>query len=308
MSSLFPNSLQDLDATRGNASDTTAAPDHAAHHALEDATIEAIQAKLGINTSADSSSIDYLLKSVLSINPGHKHTAASITLALSNLSDVVITSPANGNGLTYNGTNWVNSTTSVADASATVKGVTKLSVAPASPTVPIAVGDNDPRLTTASGGATSATNPIIDAANVRGAIVMWPTATPPTGWLLCDGSAVSRTTYAALFAIISTTYGVGNGSTTFNLPDLQGRVAVGKNSGTFSSLGGTGGEETHVLTIPETPAHTHTIPFDTGGSGNVVAAQQPNGAAGTETSSSVGGGGAHNNLQPYITLNFIIRI
>lgn len=58
----------------------------------------------------------------------------------------------------------------------------------------------------------------------------------PTGWLLCDGTAVSRTTYAALFAVISTVYGVGDGSTTFNLPDGRGRVNVQKNAATFATL------------------------------------------------------------------------
>jgi microcystin-dependent protein len=96
---------------------------------------------------------------------------------------------------------------------------------------------------------------------------MWAAASAPTGWLLCDGSAVSRTTYAGLFAILSTTYGVGDGSTTFNLPDLRGRFPVGKNAGTFSALGGTGGEETHTLTVPEMPAHTHPLIVTTLGKG-----------------------------------------
>jgi microcystin-dependent protein len=61
-----------------------------------------------------------------------------------------------------------------------------------------------------------------------GAILAWPGATAPTGWVLCDGSAISRTTYATLFAAISTSFGSGDGSTTFNVPDLRGRVMVGK--------------------------------------------------------------------------------
>jgi hypothetical protein len=173
----FPTALQDLDATRGSASDPTSAPDHAAHHALEDATIEAIQTKLGINSSADTGSIDYLLKSVLSIDPGHKHTATSLAIALSNLTDVLLTSPADGNGLIFDGASgkWKNSTSSVADASTTVKGITKLSVAPASPTAPIAVGDNDGRVPTqnendalagTSGTAVSSSNKLVDAADV----------------------------------------------------------------------------------------------------------------------------------------------
>jgi hypothetical protein len=176
MSSLFPTALQDLDATRGTAGQPLSAPNHITHHSLEDATIEAIEAKLGINNSADASSIDYLLKSILSINPGHKHTAASLAIALSSLIDVLITSPADGNGLIFDGASgkWKNSTTSVADSSATVKGVTKLSVAPASASAPIAIGDNDPRLLTLddidalaghSGTPISASNKLVDVAD-----------------------------------------------------------------------------------------------------------------------------------------------
>lgn len=88
-----------------------------------------------------------------------------------------------------------------------------------------------------------------------GALAMWLTATPPAGWLVCDGSAVSRTGYADLFALFGTTFGVGDGSTTFNLPDLRGRFPLGKAaSGTGSTLGGTGGaiDHTHTVDIPST--------------------------------------------------------
>ena len=75
-----------------------------------------------------------------------------------------------------------------------------------------------------------------------------------------DGTAVSRTTYAALFAIIGTTYGVGNGSTTFNVPDSRGRVAVNKNPSDtqFDTMGEKYGEKTHIVTIAELASHTHT--------------------------------------------------
>lgn len=82
-------------------------------------------------------------------------------------------------------------------------------------------------------------------------------AAAPTGWLLCDGSPVSRTTFADLFAAIGTSYGPGNGTTTFNLPDARGRFILGKAaSGTGSALGNTGGSLDHVHTGP---SHTHTI-------------------------------------------------
>ncbi len=104
-------------------------------------------------------------------------------------------------------------------ATTTVLGLSKMSVAPASAASPIAVGDNDPRVPTLGQAAfVSATT---------GMIVMFGSATPPTGFLLCNGQAVSRTTYADLFAVCSTSYGVGDGSTTFNVPDLQSRFPLG---------------------------------------------------------------------------------
>lgn len=112
-----------------------------------------------------------------------------------------------------------------------------------------------------------------------GAIVAYGGSAAPSGWLLCDGSAVSRTTYATLFAAIGTTYGVGDGSTTFNIPDLRQRFPLGKaTAGTGSTLGDTGGaiDHTHgsplttsapsatiaatnLLTSAAHPTHTHTV-------------------------------------------------
>jgi len=146
-----------------------------------------------------------------------------------------------------------------------------------------------------------------------GILAPYTAASAPTGWLLCDGSAVSRTTYADLFAITSTNFGVGDGSTTFNLPDLKGKTIVGFNSGEteFDTLGETGGAKTHTLTIPEMPAHTHMENLYSTGSG-LTAAQIAGGVpsatpADYQVTDSTGGGGAHNNLQPYITLYYIIK-
>ena len=141
-----------------------------------------------------------------------------------------------------------------------------------------------------------------------GSVIPYAGASAPTGWLICDGSAVSRSTYAVLFAIIGTTFGSGDGSTTFNLPDLRGRgvIGVGAGSGlTNRVLGATGGEETHILTTPEIPSHNHALGFialeNTGGSSGTRA------YPGTANTGSAGGGGAHNNMQPFMALNQIIK-
>lgn len=159
-----------------------------------------------------------------------------------------------------------------------------------------------------------------------GTVIAYAGASAPTGWLLCDASAVSRTTYAALFAIVSTTYGVGNGTTTFNVPDMRGRIPVGVGTGTGGGASGTGlpsggsaltvvsraswkGEETHVLIVGELAAHTHTVPFTSGGGLSTTHIQANNGTptVGNETSGSTGSDTAHNNIQPVLGVNFLIK-
>jgi len=225
---------------------------------------------------------------------------------------------------------------------------------------------------------------------------MYGAAVAPTGFLICDGAAVSRVTYSVLFSVIGTTYGAGNGSTTFNLPNLKGKVPVGLDAAQteFDALGEAGGEKTHTLTTAELAAHGHTqdahthlqnahthlqdshshsdsghnhtqnphnhVPnahshgiwsggkysgFTTGGTGSApdsgggVSAIQtssesssilnetatnnsasatiagatptnqnatPTNQNATATNQNAGSGTAHNNLQPFITLNYII--
>jgi len=149
-----------------------------------------------------------------------------------------------------------------------------------------------------------------------GTTMQWLTDTPPTAFLICNGAAISRTTYAELFAIIGTTYGVGDGSTTFNLPNMKGKVVVGKDAAQteFDALGETGGAKTVTLDGTMIPSHTHTMTLDrlSGNSAGVPRAASwgnddySNGNA-SATSNATGGGLAHNNLQPYIVVNFIVK-
>lgn len=100
----------------------------------------------------------------------------------------------------------------------------------------------------------------IIAQGMAGMIMMFGGTTEPAGWLFCDGRAVNRTTYAELFAVIDTNYGAGDGSTTFNLPDLSGKFPLGVSSTyplNYTQTGSSGGEETHKLTTAEIPGHTH---------------------------------------------------
>lgn len=142
----------------------------------------------------------------------------------------------------------------------------------------------------------------------------------PKGWALCNGQLLPINQNQALFALLGTTYG-GDGRTTFALPNLQGRTPI--HDGNSHTLGEKGGEEAHVLGIAEIPPHTHNVQgtSDQGTSlspgGNVLASKQrraPNYYAPTATTAlhpaSVGaaGGQPHANMQPFLTLNFVIAL
>ena len=168
-------------------------------------------------------------------------------------------------------------------------------------------------------------------AGLTGTILPTVATSAPTGWLLCDGSAVSRTTYANLFNMVGTTFGAGNGSTTFNLPDLRGRaiIGVGQGSGlTNRTRGQTGGAETHQLATTELPAHQHyafnndSTSFGTPSINASQTAVKANSVGGNGTydmqgsataasvglTSNTGSNGSHNNMQPFMALSYIIRI
>ncbi len=161
-----------------------------------------------------------------------------------------------------------------------------------------------------------------------GAISMYAGTEAPAGWLMCDGSEVSRTEYADLFAVIGTAYGAGDGATTFCVPDLRGRFALGV--GGEHAMGGTGGSETVALTEAQMPAHAHGVGKNSAGmdaflvsisSGDGVTRYNAKQGTGSTYSNvvrsgqainrhtatgGVGGGEAHDNMPPFVTVGYII--
>jgi len=160
---------------------------------------------------------------------------------------------------------------------------------------------------------------------VGGGISWWGTSDPasPGGgveYAIPDGRALSRSTYSVLFALWDTTFGAGDGTTTFNMPNAKGRVQVGRDSADtdFDTMGETRGAKTHTLTAAEMPSHAHGLrnspfnSFDSSG-GQRVAGGDSNSVPGPETLrsgliESTGGGDAHNNIQPSIVANTAVRI
>jgi len=148
-----------------------------------------------------------------------------------------------------------------------------------------------------------------------GRILPYGGTTPPEGYLMCDGEAYSREEYSELFEVIGTTFGSGDGSTTFNVPDLRGRTSIGANASHL--MGTTGGEESHTLTVDEMPSHYHAG-TTAGYSGNPPATgsgtysypstvcYQERNPSDRRSTASAGGGQAHNNMQPYQVVNYII--
>lgn len=160
----------------------------------------------------------------------------------------------------------------------------------------------------------AATKQYIDALIPIGTILDWTTASVPNSkWILGQGQAISRTTYATLFGLWSTTYGTGDGATTFNVPDFRRRVRVGlggTGTGTLAAtIGSTGGEENHTLTVAEIASHQHSVPLSAwnGHAGSPGSDTPLYTGANTAVTNAQGGGGAHNNIQPSIVMTAIIR-
>ena len=175
-----------------------------------------------------------------------------------------------------------------------------------------------------------------DGANLTGiegiptaTIVPWSSSSVPTGFLECNGAAVSRSTYSALFAIVGTTYGAGDGASTFNLPDLQDNVAIGKSgtkalastggANTVQSTGNVGGSTANAtLTTAQLASHNHNVGAGVN-SGNPPGAR-PEAAISNTTTGSTGSGTGHQHnmsatftgdstsvVQPYLAVIYIIK-
>jgi microcystin-dependent protein len=192
--------------------------------------------------------------------------------------------------------------------------------AAAAPTVPYAFTPSTPARAAEVNANFQAVLQAIAAAMPVGTVLPFAGDTAPAGFLLCDGSTPSRAEYPALFAVIKTKYGAGDGSTTFTLPDLRARFPVGAGQGTVDDLGhplsnrplaSTGGREAHTLTVDQMPAHTHdegNVRFWSA-SGNW---QWPwdgtaNNAIQNAQTGATGGGQSHPNVPPFVALNWIIK-
>jgi microcystin-dependent protein len=188
----------------------------------------------------------------------------------------------------------------------------------------VAPGTSGNLLTSNGTTWTSAAAP---AGTPTGGLVLWPTSSAPTGWLICDGSAVSRTTYSALYAVVGTVFGSGDGSTTFNLPNYAGRMPVGVN-GTYT-LASTGGSATTTIGLNNLPPHDHDVNdpkhhhtqiWTSGSNGTTTSGSGINPGASNTTDSATGltvkttqasGAAFPNNamttISPYLGIYFIIK-
>lgn len=140
-----------------------------------------------------------------------------------------------------------------------------------------------------------------------GTIIPYATATPPAGVIECDGATYLTADFPALAAVLDTAFIIS--PTQFRVPDLRGRTIIGAGTGsglTARAVGALVGDETHVLTVAQLPAHNHSVnstPNSTGGTANAFARAASH-AGGTSLTANQGSGAAHNNMQPSLALRY----
>jgi len=152
---------------------------------------------------------------------------------------------------------------------------------------------------------------IIPPALTIGVVMLWLTDDIPDGWLICNGQAVSRATYAELFAVWSTDFGAGDGTTTFNLPDYRARLPIGAGllpSGLANiGAGGTFGDERVTLSVNEIPAHNHSLARSTTTGGSILGSNMGVSTAGVPSiTGNTGSGQSHNNIPPVIGSHMVV--
>lgn len=143
-----------------------------------------------------------------------------------------------------------------------------------------------------------------------GGVIEWYSTSIPENYIELNGQLLSRSEYPELFQLLGTSFGNGDGSTTFGVPNREGLVGVGfaQNDVDFNKIGNTGGESFHTLTVEEMPSHTHSIlrTGSVGSAGYKSVYGSANTGDGISTRSS-GSGVPHNNMQPYIVCKYIMR-
>jgi len=155
-----------------------------------------------------------------------------------------------------------------------------------------------------------------------GSLIMWPSNTIPSDWKLCNGAAISRVTYGTLFSLLGTTFGAGDGSTTFNLPDYRNKMPYGADAVVVGATGGSADaivvSHTHTATVTD-PGHFHGAYTNDGVYGTGVATNLMVSSSGTTyntttkttgitvANASTGASGTNANLPPYLGINFIIK-
>ncbi len=329
MSILYPTSLDTF--TNPSSSGTLLSENHDVLHANSYDAIEALEAKVGINWSANTASLDYKT-SRITAKGGLVTSNGTNLVQLPVWSDwnMLVADSTEASWLKYiPTTSWGTVTdVSVVSANGFAWSVANASTSPditLTTTINGIIKGNGTSISAASAG-TDYLTPTWSGSGLTwvlpaGMISPYAWSYAPTGWLLSDGSQVSRATYSALFSAIGTTYWSGDWSTTFHLPDLRGKVPVGKNAfdTEFDTLGETWGEKTHTLTVAEMPTHHHAALANVGWGVNSGSVQLDSWVQITGTYSEFSSNWvtpiiqdnwswtAHNNLQPYITLNFIIK-